>query len=340
MNTGTLSHRFVIAAMYRQSFDTVASFGHDKAAMYREAGFNLDDYPPEYRLNPEKHSDTFRRVLTKRIPEHEIAFRIMERFNMGVFGVAGYVIVNSPNFITAFENFERYTHLHTNQYHLHVQQDAQYVRLYFDRMAAPMYADKFNIPMYVLGFTMNILKLMPGKVLPLEVHYEFDAPELLDEYDALFGTATRIFFNAQRNMMVYDGKLANVPLLNANEQLYAMFDRMATESLQQVKGEGATTLLVKKELSRRIKGQLPTIEQLASDLNMSVRSLQTRLQAEHVSFRNLTNEVRRDMAIAHLRTGALNIGEIAFLLGFNEISSFSSAFRKWTGSAPSAYLVG
>ena len=35
---------------------------------------------------------------------------------------------------------------------------------------------------------MNILKLMPGKVLPLEVHYEFDAPEFMDEYDALFGT--------------------------------------------------------------------------------------------------------------------------------------------------------
>jgi AraC-like DNA-binding protein len=339
MSVGS-KQRFVIAAMFRQSFDTVASFGHDKAAMYREAGINLDEYPPEYRLDPQLWSDRFWHILTSRIPEHEIAFRIMERFNMGVFGVAGYVIVNSPDFITAFENFERYTTLHTNQYHLHVQNDTKTVRLYFDRMAQPMYADQFNIPMYVLGFTLNILKLMPGKVLPTEVHYEFDTPSSMVEYHALFGNATKFHFNAKRNYMVYDGSLANVPLLNANEQLYTMFDRMATESLQQVNGEGATTLLVKKELSRRIKGQLPAIEQLAADLNMSVRSLQSHLQAENVTFRNLTNEVRRDMAIAHLRTGALNIGEIAFLLGFSEISSFSSAFRKWTGSAPSAYLAG
>jgi AraC-like DNA-binding protein len=328
--------RYTIAAMYRQSFDTVASFGFDKKKMYEEAGVDLDKLPAEYHLDPVEWSDKIWSVLTKYILEDEIAFRIMERFNMGVFGVSGYVIVNSPNFIKAFENFVRYTNLHTNMYNLRLEQN-QHVELIFERTVPLMYADKFNLEMYVLGFTLNILKLMPGRQLPLEVHYEFDAPKSMKCYEELFGTNTKFFFNSIQNKMVYDGGLTNIPLLNANEQLYQMFDKMATDSLQQKVGEGSVSRVVKEELCKRIKGYLPTLEEVAQHLNMSSRTLQLKLKNENVTFRELADEVRKDIAVAHLKARALNISEIAYLLGFSEISSFSSAFKKWTGSSPSAF---
>lgn len=334
--TSLKEKRYTIAAMYRQSFETVASFGFDKQKMYEEAGMDLDKMPAEYHLDPVEWSDKFWIVLTKYIPEDEIAFRIMERFSMGVFGVSGYVIVNSPNFIMAFENFVRYTNLHTNMYNLSLEQN-RHVELIFERTVPLMYSDRFNLEMYVLGFTLNILKLMPGKQLPLEVHYEFDRPKSMKCYDELFGGNTTFFFNAKQNKMVYDGGLTNIPLLNANEQLYQMFDKMATDSLQQKVGEGSVSRVVKEELSKRIKGYLPTIEEVAQHLNMSSRTLQLKLKNENATFRELADEVRKDIAVAHLKARALNISEIAYLLGFSEISSFSSAFKKWTGSSPSAF---
>ena len=334
--TSLKEKRYTIAAMYRQSFETVASFGFDKQKMYEEAGMDLDKMPAEYHLDPVEWSDKFWIVLTKYIPEDEISFRIMERFSMGVFGVSGYVIVNSPNFIMAFENFVRYTNLHTNMYNLRLEQN-RHVELIFERTVPLMYSDRFNLEMYVLGFTLNILKLMPGKQLPLEVHYEFDQPKSMKSYDELFGGNTTFFFNAKQNKMVYDGGLTNIPLLNANEQLYQMFDKMATDSLQQKVGEGSVSRVVKEELSKRIKGYLPTIEEVAQHLNMSSRTLQLKLKNENATFRELADEVRKDIAVAHLKARALNISEIAYLLGFSEISSFSSAFKKWTGSSPSAF---
>jgi AraC-like DNA-binding protein len=327
---------YTIVAMYRQSFDTIASFGFDKQKMYEEVGLNLDKLPAEYHLDPKAHSDKFWRVLTKYIPEDEITFRIMERFSMGVFGVSGYVIVNSPNFIKAFENFVRYTNLHTNMYKLRLEQN-QHVELIFERTVPLMYSDKFNLEMYVLGFTLNILKLLPGKQLPLEVHYEFTQPRNMKCYEELFGANTKFFFNTTQNKMVYDRVLTNIPLLNANEQLYQMFDQMATDSLQQKMGEGSVSRLVKEELSKRIKGYLPTVDEIAQHLNMSSRTLQLKLKNENASFRELADEVRKDIAIAHLKAQALNISEIAYLLGFSEISSFSTAFKKWTGTSPSAF---
>lgn len=322
--------------MYRQSAETIASLGFDKAAMYKDAGIDLDEYAPEQRLDPRIWSDRLWEAYVKRVPEDEIAYRVMERFNMGVFGVAGYVIVNSPSFIKAFENFVRYTHLHTNQYDLYLKQD-HHVHLHFDRTMPMMQCDRFNIEMYVLGFTYNILKLLPGKQLPLEVHYEFDPPKDTTERDNLFGNATKFFYNAAENKMVYDGQLTHVPLLNPNEQLYEMFDKMAADSLHKLKNEGGLTTAVKEQLAKRLKGYLPTIDEMAEVLNMSSRSLQQKLKQEGTSYRELSNQVRKDIATTHLKAGELNIGEIAFLLGFNEISSFSSAFKKWTGVNPSAF---
>lgn len=328
--------RYVIAAMYRQSTETIASMGFDKAEIYKEAGIDLDALQPEHRLDPLEWSDRLWDAFLRRVSPDEIAYRIMERFNMGVFGVAGYVIVNSPSFIKAFENFVRYTHLHTNQYNLYLTKD-DHVNLHFDRTTDLMRCDRFNIEMYVLGFTYNILKLMPGTQFPLEVHYEFDPPEDTTARDELFGNHTKFFYNMKENKMVYDGKLTNVPLLNPNEQLYEMFDRMATESLHKLKDEGTLTSAVKEALAKRLKGYLPTIDEMALELNMSSRNLQLKLKNEGTSYRELTEEVRKDIATTHLKAGQLNVGEIAFLLGFNEISSFSSAFKKWTGMSPSAF---
>ena len=327
---------YTIAAMFRQSFETVASFGFDKYKMYEELGLNLDQLPAEHRLDPNEWGNKVWQVLTRYIPEDEISFRIMERFNMGVFGVAGYVILNSPSFIKAFENFVRFTNLHTNSYRLTLEQ-GQYVKLFFDRTLSLSYADRFNIEMYVLGFTFNILKLLPQKQWPLEVHYEFDPPKNLTCYEEVFANKTKIYFNASRNMMVYDGALTHIPLLNVNEQLYDMLDKMATESLHKITGEGDICRQVKLILSKRLKGNLPTLDEVAGQLNMSARTLQVKLKSEQKSFRELLDEVRRDIAITHLKAHTLNVSEIAYLLGFSQISSFSAAFKKWTGKTPSAY---
>ena len=138
--------------------------------------------------------------------------------------------------------------------------------------------------------------------------------------------------------MIYDKALTEMPLLNANEQLYALFDKMATDSLQKISDEGVITRQVKEALIQRIKGNLPGIEEIAEHLTMSARNLQLKLKQENKTFRELSDEVRRDIAITHLRAQTLNVSEIAYLLGFSGVSSFSSAFKKWTGNSPSSFV--
>jgi AraC-like DNA-binding protein len=70
---------------------------------------------------------------------------------------------------------------------------------------------------------------------------------------------------------------------------------------------------------------------------MSTRTLHRRLYEEGTSFVDLLDETRRELAAGYIRRSDYSVGEVAYLLGFAETSSFNRAFRRWTGMSPSEY---
>jgi AraC-like DNA-binding protein len=75
-------------------------------------------------------------------------------------------------------------------------------------------------------------------------------------------------------------------------------------------------------------------EDVAQDLNMSARTLRRKLREENSSFRQVMDELRRDIALRYLRETDLTVEEIAESLGFSDAAGFRQAFRRWTNAAP------
>jgi AraC-like DNA-binding protein len=80
-----------------------------------------------------------------------------------------------------------------------------------------------------------------------------------------------------------------------------------------------------------------TIEGIAARVGLSARSLQRRLQESDSSFKDVVDEARLALARRYLDDPALTLTEAAFLLGYSELSAFSRAFRRWTGTTAVAY---
>ncbi len=72
-------------------------------------------------------------------------------------------------------------------------------------------------------------------------------------------------------------------------------------------------------------------------LKLSRRTLQRRLKAEKTSFQKVLQEVRADLAVRYLRDERLKSLEVAMLLGYNNISSFTTAFKSWYDMPPAEY---
>ncbi|MGH7287899.1 MAG: helix-turn-helix domain-containing protein [Myxococcota bacterium] len=78
----------------------------------------------------------------------------------------------------------------------------------------------------------------------------------------------------------------------------------------------------------------PTLRVIAKRMGMSVRTLQRRLDDCGVVFKALVAEIRCELANRYLAEGRASLTEVAFLLGYSELSGFDRAFRRWTASTP------
>jgi AraC-like DNA-binding protein len=72
-------------------------------------------------------------------------------------------------------------------------------------------------------------------------------------------------------------------------------------------------------------------------LRLSRRTLQRRLKAEKTSFQRILNEVRADLAVRYLKDARLKSLEVAMLLGYSNLSSFTTAFKSWYDLPPAQY---
>jgi AraC-like DNA-binding protein len=77
------------------------------------------------------------------------------------------------------------------------------------------------------------------------------------------------------------------------------------------------------------------VEDVARGLGMSNRTLARKFSDEGLNFTEILQQLRHDLAVRHLDDRKLHVSKIAWLLGFNEVSAFTHAFKRWTGKTPS-----
>jgi AraC-like DNA-binding protein len=126
------------------------------------------------------------------------------------------------------------------------------------------------------------------------------------------------------------------PLVTTNPDIVLSSDKLVTDYLARLDRDDVVAR-VKRELLNGFPAGTPTQAAIARALGMSTRTLHRRLYEEGTSFVDLLDETRRELAAGYIRRSDYSVGEVAYLLGFAETSSFNRAFRRWTGMSPSEY---
>ena len=149
--------------------------------------------------------------------------------------------------------------------------------------------------------------------------------------------STPITCGAPANRIVIARAYLDRPLPQANPVTAAMAETLCRQRVEQQK-RGLKTGTISHRFRSTYSDSAPSsLTAFARLANMSERTLKRRLQAEGTSFRALSAEGRRAQAETLLADDTLTISEIADQLGFSDLSSFSQAFKRWTGFAPSSF---
>jgi AraC-like DNA-binding protein len=176
--------------------------------------------------------------------------------------------------------------------------------------------------------------VMGPEFAPSELRVTFEPPGDPAAYAGDFGVPVR--FRQSRNQLLFDARWLDRRPGLGNALTYAavieVCDRFVDELQRQAGIVGTVRHLLLTNLMRNL-----SLQGVARELGMSVRTLRRRLCDEGASYRQLTDELRRDVAINYLRETDMRVEDIAYALGFSDAANFRQAFRRWTSATPQQF---
>ncbi len=144
----------------------------------------------------------------------------------------------------------------------------------------------------------------------------------------------RVRFKAGRNALVFRSSDLDRPFVTHNTELLELTGAQLETELRERNTAAGVGEQVKNSLKHSMAGKRPTLEHIARELGMSARTLQRRLTDAGISFQEVVEDTRRELARHYLRQSAMELNEAAYLLGYEDSNSFFRAFHAWEGTSP------
>jgi AraC-like DNA-binding protein len=188
-----------------------------------------------------------------------------------------------------------------------------------------------------MGMALNLIRHAAGPSwAPRAVMFEHPCPEQWHDHCKFFDA--QVYFDQPVNSMLIPKRDLNRPMPGRDPLLLGVIVD-AIRRLDGLRTPQGLVDRVRDQVRQTLSMGEPTLESAAHRLDFSSWSLQRRLSREGVSFSQVLDGVRREMATHYLRQPHLSISEIALLLGFSEVSAFSRAFRRWHDVSPRQWRI-
>ena len=173
---------------------------------------------------------------------------------------------------------------------------------------------------------------------PRLVCFAHEQPNAAGEHARVFQAPVQ--FSGGFTAMHFPNEILDTSNPHADAHLARLLDRYAEGLLKHIVSRHSPAARLRAWLVEVFSSGSPTAASAARALHMSVRTLHRHLREEGTSFRELLDQLRQEQAVALLSNPRYSIAEVGFLLGFGEISSFSRAFKRWSGRSPAEYRAG
>jgi len=327
----------VSASVLAQMFLYLDSLKVDIDAFLR----SLDIEPESVRL-PDSYLpiETYLRIQDEAaayVSDPYFGLHMGEFAQPGSWSILGYLMMNCRTLSEAFEKTGRYQRIIGNLITGRMEMGLGKVRAI---SFTPPHAPQMSRHCFDSTFSSSVrmARTLSGlPINPLEVTFIYPEPESRAEYERIFNCP--VHFGQKDNSMTLDLRMGSLPVRMANPALRDHFEQYARDFIARMEQNGATTREVTRIILERLDDESLTIKKVAREMAVSVRTLQTRLEAEGVVFSDLLRDIRQRLARKYLRED-YSVEQITYLLGFSEPSVFRKSFKKWLGVTPGEYRQG
>ncbi len=186
-----------------------------------------------------------------------------------------------------------------------------------------------------ISILMCMCRVNYGESLdPVSVHFKHSKPICAGDYYEYFRSP--IEFDANSDRLVLASEAVDKRLTSSNPLMSQINDNEVIKYLAKLDANDIVQRTKAVIIEQLPDGRVSDIG-VAEELNMSNRTLQRKLNEKGTTYKNLLTEVRKELALKYIQNRQLTLTELSFQLGFSEMSSFSRAFKQWTGQSPRTY---
>ena len=324
----------VSASSARSLANYLVKKGYSKQTLEDETGLKFDELDqPDFRIS----LSAFHMLWD--IAEHftkdrAIGLHIGAKSNPDEMGVVGHIFFNNATLGQALQQFERLYKLVNAGMHVEFEVDDDFAYLKYICENPEDYS-RPNMDRTLAVSVTRARSFIQSQPKMEYVGFAHPEPEYAEEYHSLFQCPVK--FDQPYCSIVFKKQFLDFELPKRNPYLHKVLTRHVETLLNKIRPKKTISDQVKKIISRQLSKDAIDAEKIASKLHMSRHTLYRKLKSEGHSFQELVEAVRKEKAIRYIKEKRYSLSEIAFLLGFSELSAFSRAFKRWTGSSPAKY---
>jgi len=258
-----------------------------------------------------------------------------EQFHPKDIGPLAYVILNSPTVAVGIENVARYQRMHNEAARVSftIGQKWAYLRHQLVNLSveSPRQHNEYS-----MAVALGTIRLMVGSGWsPVEVQFQHPAPPETSEHERVFSAP--VSFDHDANALVLEPEFCERQVPAADARLYRILKENLDQALDELPPDNDLVASVRKLIAHSLGQGAPPLAQVARALAIGPRTLQRRLKECGVDFHALVDDTRHRCSLRYLADPKNTLTEIAYLLGYSEVSAFNRAFRRWVGSTPTEY---
>jgi AraC-like DNA-binding protein len=272
----------------------------------------------------------FVELVADKLQDPYLGFHLAHDDDLRDIGLLYYVLNSSDLLGDALRRAERYCTIANEGMCLRVREGKE-LAIIFTYVGVDRLSDRHQIEAWMTWLIRICRRLTGRRLLPTGVKFVHRRQDDCSEFDAFLGC--RAVFGAETDELAFPATVRQMPVVNADPYLNQLLVKYCENARSRVTRPRSFRVDVENAIAPLLPHGKVRAPEIARLLGTSQRTLARRLAADGTTFARVLSELRAGLAKRYLRED-LPISEIAWLLGYREVSAFTHAFKRWTGKTP------
>jgi AraC-like DNA-binding protein len=269
------------------------------------------------------------------VDDKAFGLHLAEQANLKELGLIFYITSAAKNLGQALELFTRYRPISNESVRFKVARERDGVMVEIVYVGISQQCVKQNAEFWMAAIVKFARDNTGCDVRPTRVAHAHVRTGDLREFERFYGCPVE--FGAPTGQLGFSNETLALPLITADTNLLETLRPVCEQAaVAHSKVIASLRASVENEIQRLLPEGRCNIKTVAKALAVSVRTLSRRLSAEGTTFFEVVDQLRNRLACEYLKDQKSSLAEIAWLLGYEGVSSFNHAFKRWTGRSPSS----